>query len=36
MLEKVVNRLVCVKSIVTILLTVVFGVLSLTNVISGD
>ena len=36
MLEKVINRLVCVKSIVTILLTVVFGVLSLTNVISGD
>lgn len=36
MLNKIVNRLVCVKSIVTLLLTIVFGVLSLNGVISGD
>ena len=36
MLNKIVNRLVCVKSIVTLLLTIVFGVLSLNGVISGE
>lgn len=36
MLNRIVNRLVCVKSIVTLLLTIVFGVLSLTSVISGE
>jgi hypothetical protein len=36
MLNKIVNRLVCVKSIVTLLLTAVFGALSLNGVISGE
>lgn len=36
MLEKIINRLVCVKSIVTILLAIVFSVLSLTHIISGE
>ena len=36
MKEKIINRLVCVKSIVTILLTVVFCYLSIVRVISAE
>ena len=36
MAEKIVNRLVTIKSIVTLVLTAVFAYLSITGVISGD
>ena len=36
MIEKIVNRLVTIKSIVTLVLTAVFAYLSVTGVISGD
>ena len=36
MIEKIVNRLVTIKSIVTLVLTAVFAYLSVTGVISGE
>lgn len=36
MAEKIVNRLISIKSIVTLVLTGVFAYLSITGVISGD
>lgn len=36
MAEKIVNRLVSIKSIVTLALTAVFAYLSVTGVISGE
>lgn len=36
MAEKIVNRLVSIKSIVTLALTAVFSYLSVTHVISGE
>lgn len=36
MTDKIIDRLVSIKSIVTLTLTVVFSVLALRNVISGD
>lgn len=36
MAEKIVNRLVSIKSIVTLVLTAVFAYLAVTGVISGD
>lgn len=36
MIEKIVDRLVSIKSIVTLVLTAVFAYLSIVGVISGD
>lgn len=36
MLDKIIDRLVSIKSIVTLTLTVVFSVLALDGVVSGD
>lgn len=36
MLEKIVNRLVTIKSIVTIIMTAVFAYLSITGQVSAD
>ena len=36
MIEKIVDRLVSIKSIVTLVLTAVFAYLSIAGVISGD
>ena len=36
MLEKIVERLISVKSFVTLLLTVIFSILALEGTISGD
>ena len=36
MLDKIVNRLISIKSIVTLVLTVVFAYLSAVGVISGE
>ena len=36
MAEKIINRLVSIKSIVTLILTGVFAYLSITGVISGE
>lgn len=36
MVEKIINRLVSIKSLVTLALTAVFAYLSVTGIISGD